>query len=196
MNFSFSDEQQMLRDSLRSFLDDRYSCEQRRTAIQTQSGWRPELWTAFAADLGILGMCLPERAGGSGIDHVSAMVVMEELGRALVVEPFLETVIVCGCLLSHAGGTRALRALSEIASGGAIFAFAWAEPASGYDFAAVSTREAVGPAARARVGRIDGQGDGEQGLPLRRTECGSIAWRDGDDRRTRGQPLFQTCHHD
>ena len=55
MNFSFTEEQSLLRDALASYLADHYSFDQRRAAIKSASGWRPEVWKAFAQDLGILG---------------------------------------------------------------------------------------------------------------------------------------------
>lgn len=139
MDFSFSEEQDLLRDSLRSFLQDQYSFEVRRATLRTPQGWRPELWRSLATDLGILSMQFPERVGGLNADAVSTMVVMEELGRALVVEPYLETVVICGGLLARSGSALADEALSQIGSGERVVAFAWSEPGSRYDFAAVST---------------------------------------------------------
>lgn len=140
MDFSFSEEQQLLRNSLRSFLADRYSFEARRAAINSEAGWSPAIWKAFAEELGILGLAFPERVGGLEADAVSTMVVMEELGRALVVEPYLETVVLCGGLLRRVGGAAADAALAGIISGEQRFAFAWAEPNTRYDYAAIDTR--------------------------------------------------------
>jgi alkylation response protein AidB-like acyl-CoA dehydrogenase len=139
MDFSFSEEQQLLRDTLRSFLDRRYGFAARYAAARTESGWRPEIWQALARELGILGMPLPERSGGLGGDPVSAMVVMEEFGRALVIEPYLESVILCGGLLARAGGARADAVLAQMVRGEAVVALAWAEAQSGYDFARIET---------------------------------------------------------
>ncbi|HZZ32678.1 MAG TPA: acyl-CoA dehydrogenase family protein, partial [Phenylobacterium sp.] len=94
MDFSFSEEQRLLRDSLASFLADTYGFEARRKALASEAGWRPEIWRALAQDVGLLGAALPEELGGLGGGPVDTMVVMQELGRALVVEPFLETVVI------------------------------------------------------------------------------------------------------
>jgi alkylation response protein AidB-like acyl-CoA dehydrogenase len=128
MDFSFSAEQQMLRSSLQSFLARSYSFEARRKSCNSVLGWNPEIWKAFAEELGILSMSLPERLGGFGRDVVNTLVVMEELGRALVVGPYLETIVLCGGLLQRSGGDRADRLLEEIGSGSSILAFGWAEP--------------------------------------------------------------------
>jgi alkylation response protein AidB-like acyl-CoA dehydrogenase len=128
MDFSFSTEQQLLRSSLQSFLADRYTFETRRMLSNSAPGWSPEIWRVFADELGILAMALPERLGGIGRDAVNTLVVMEELGRALVIEPYLETIVLCGGLLQRSGGDTADRLLAQIACGEQILAFAWAEP--------------------------------------------------------------------
>ena len=94
MDFNLSDEQQMLRDGLGKFLGARYTLEGSRAAAKTGDGWQPEIWRAFATELGILGATLPEAVGGSGGGPVEAMVIAEELGRALVIEPYVDTVAV------------------------------------------------------------------------------------------------------
>ncbi len=71
--------------------------------VSAEPGWRPEVWRAFAQDLGILGALAPAELGGSGGGPVEMMVIMEALGRALVVEPFLSTAVIAG------GGGRAGR---------------------------------------------------------------------------------------
>ena len=66
MDFNLSDEQQMLRDGLGKFLSARYTVAASRAAAKTGNGWQPEIWNAFASELGILGATLPEEVGGSG----------------------------------------------------------------------------------------------------------------------------------
>ena len=117
IDFALSGEQEQLRDSVRVWLHDLYSFEQRRSAVQSPSSFRSAVWSAFANDLGILGMTFPERVGGSGLDAVATMVVMEEFGRALVLEPYLETVVICGGLLARAGGGRADETLERVGAG-------------------------------------------------------------------------------
>jgi alkylation response protein AidB-like acyl-CoA dehydrogenase len=125
MDFSFTPEQLQFRDSLHSLLDNRYSFAARQQALRGGAGWRPEIWHAFADELGLLGLTLPQASGGLAGGPVDLMVVMEELGSALVVEPYLETVVLCGHLLAAAGGKAAETALAGIVRGEQIIALAW-----------------------------------------------------------------------
>ena len=128
MDFSFTDEQRQLRETLRRFLAQRYGFEARQKALRSEIGWRPEIWKALAEELGILGAALPEEVGGFGGGPVDTMIVMEELGRALVVEPYLETVVIGAGLLRRAGGDDASAHIESIIAGDTITAFAWSEP--------------------------------------------------------------------
>lgn len=130
MDFTFTDEQQMLRDAVAGFLAARYDLEKSRAAVKTGAGWQPEIWRGLA-ELDILGLTLPEAAGGSGGGPVESMIIAEELGRALVVEPYVDTVVVGGGLLRRSGGERAQALLSQITEGAARIAFAALEPGSG-----------------------------------------------------------------
>lgn len=127
MHFNLSAEQDMLRDGLTKFLAARYDLEKSRAAAKTGAGWQPGIWRGFAEELGILGATLPESAGGIGGGPVEAMVIAEELGRALVVEPFVDSVVVAGGLLQRAGGTAAAALLERIGEGSAIVALAVGE---------------------------------------------------------------------
>lgn len=131
MDFKISGEQELLRDGLTKFLSTRYGLESSRAAAKTGPGWQPELWRAFADELGILGASLPEDVGGIGGGPVEVMVIAEELGRALVVEPYVDTVVVAGGLLQRAGGDVAHALLEKIAAGQAVVVLAAAEQASG-----------------------------------------------------------------
>lgn len=119
MDFTLSSEQELLRNGLSRFLAGRYDLERSRTAAKTGAGWQPEIWRAFAEELGILGAPLPESAGGSGGGPVESMVIAEELGRALVTEPFVDTVVVAGGLLARAGADAVLE---QIAAGDSVVA--------------------------------------------------------------------------
>ncbi|MEU4315431.1 acyl-CoA dehydrogenase family protein [Nocardia sp. NPDC024068] len=130
MDFTFTDEQQMLRDAVAGFLAARYDLENSRSAVKTGAGWQPEIWRGLA-ELDVLGLTLPETAGGSGGGPVEGMIIAEELGRALVVEPYLDTVVVGGGLLRRSGGEGAQALLSRITEGAARIAFAALEPGSG-----------------------------------------------------------------
>lgn len=139
IDFALTEEQEQLRDSVRALLRDLYSFEQRRAAVQSPSSFTPAVWSAFADDLGILAMTFPERVGGSGLDAVATMVVMEEFGRALVLEPYLETVVICGGMLARVGGTRADQMLERIGAGKEVLAFAAFEAESRYDITSIGT---------------------------------------------------------
>ncbi|HEX5264212.1 MAG TPA: acyl-CoA dehydrogenase family protein, partial [Phenylobacterium sp.] len=89
MDFSFTEEQSMLRDTVASYLADHYSFDQRRAALGKEPGWSPAVWKAFAEELGILGAPFSEELGGLGGGPVENLIVMEQFGKALVVEPYL-----------------------------------------------------------------------------------------------------------
>jgi alkylation response protein AidB-like acyl-CoA dehydrogenase len=127
MDFNLSKEQQLLRDGLTKFLSTRYDLEKSRSAAKTGIGWQPEIWRAFADELGILGATLPEEQGGIGGGPVELMVIAEALGHALVVEPYVDTVVVAGGLLRRAGGERAASLLERVVSGTAVVALAAGE---------------------------------------------------------------------
>ena len=139
MDFTLSGEQELLREGLSKFLAARYDLESSRAAAKTGPGWQSDIWRGFAEELGILGATLPEHVGGSGGGSAEAMVIAEELGRALAIEPFVDTVIVAGGLLSRAGGEAAASVLEEIAAGSAIVALAATEPGSGEHWEAMAS---------------------------------------------------------
>lgn len=130
MDFTLTSEQQLLRDELAKFLAARYNLETSRVAAKTGAGWQPDIWRGFAAELGILGAALPEDVGGIGGGPVELMVITEALGHALVIEPYVDTVVVAGGLLHRAGGPEATAVLKEIIAGTAVVALAAGEPDS------------------------------------------------------------------
>jgi alkylation response protein AidB-like acyl-CoA dehydrogenase len=139
MDFNLSTEQELLRDGLGKFLATRYDLEKSRAAAKTGAGWQPDIWRGFADELGILGAALPEEVGGIGGGPVEVMVIAEALGHSLVVEPYVDTVVVAGGLLRRAGGDAADALLEEIVAGTAVVAVAAAEPTSGDRWEDVST---------------------------------------------------------
>lgn len=139
MDFSFTEEQALLRDSLAAWLADHYDFETRRRVVSSEPGWRPEVWRAFAQDLGILGALAPVELGGSGGGPVEMMVIMEALGRALVVEPFLSTAVIAGGLLGRAVSPAARDLIAGIVAGDVVAAFAFAEPHARYDWRDLKT---------------------------------------------------------
>ena len=139
MDFSFTEEQSMLRDTVASYLQDKYDFETRRKVIKSESGWRPEVWKAFAEELGILGAPFSEDHGGLGGGPTENMIVMEEFGKALVVEPYLSTVVIGGGFMKHSGFSGAGDVIGKIIDGSAVIAFAYAEPQGRYNLADLKT---------------------------------------------------------
>jgi pimeloyl-CoA dehydrogenase small subunit len=139
MDFSFTEEQSMLRDTVASYLADHYSFDQRRAMLAKEPHWSPAIWKAFAEELGILGAPFSEELGGLGGGPIENMIVMEELGKALVVEPYMGTVVIGGGFLKHSGNANAAELIGKIIAGEAIFAFAYAEPQGRYNLADLKT---------------------------------------------------------
>ena len=139
MDFNFTEEQDMVRDGLSRMVREQYGPEERRQLIATEDGWSREVWGQLA-ELGILGMSFSEEDGGFGGGAIDSMVVMEEFGKGLVVEPYVPTVVCAGGFLKHAG-TEAQKEehIGGIVSGERVFAFAYAEPRGRYDLANLET---------------------------------------------------------
>jgi alkylation response protein AidB-like acyl-CoA dehydrogenase len=98
MDFDFSDEQRLLKDSVDRLVADQYQFEQRKKYQAAQDGWSREVWQQYA-ELGLLGLPFEEEFGGFGGGAVETMIVMEAFGRGLVLEPYFATVILGGGLL-------------------------------------------------------------------------------------------------
>ncbi|HEY1299801.1 MAG TPA: acyl-CoA dehydrogenase family protein [Stellaceae bacterium] len=158
MDFDLSEEQRLLKDSVGRLLGDRYDFEQRKRHGANPEGWSRELWAQYA-ELGLLGLPFAEEHGGSGGGPVETMLVMEGFGRALVVEPYLATVVLGGGFLRH-GGSAELCAdlLPKIAEGSLTLAFAHTERQSRWNLADVATK-----AVRDGTGWVI---DGEKGVVL------------------------------
>ena len=139
MDFNFTDEQTMLRDSVARYLADTYTFDARMAAVHGESGWNPHVWKAFAEELGILGAPFAEEHGGLGGGAIENMIVMEEIGKALVIEPYLQTVVIGGGFLKAAGGAVADAVIPKIIDGSAVIAFAYAEPQGRYNLADLRT---------------------------------------------------------
>src|SRR5438128_10807643 len=103
MDFDLSEEQRLLKESLDRLIGDRYAFEQRRSYAQAPEGWSRELWAQYA-ELGLLGLPFAEQYGGSAGGPVETMIAMEAFGGALVLEPFLATVVLGGGFLRPGGG--------------------------------------------------------------------------------------------
>lgn len=138
MDFRFSDEQLALKDTLQRLISREYDFERRRSLARSPLGYSPETWARYA-ELGVLALPFPEDHGGLGGTGVDVMVVMEQIGRGLLLEPYLSTVVMCGGLLRDAA-FEAATLLPQIAAGKLQLAFAAYEAAGRYDLAHVACR--------------------------------------------------------
>jgi alkylation response protein AidB-like acyl-CoA dehydrogenase len=142
MNFVLSDEQAQLRNSVQAYLAQRYPAALGRSAF-SDSGYARQ-WQSLAKDLGIAGLALPQDRGGLGGDPVDTMVVMEEFGAALVVEPFIETVVIAGRLLAASSSAEPQAELDAIACGSRRYALAHSEAVHDERVATTATRRSGG----------------------------------------------------
>ena len=112
MDLNYSDEQNLLRESLSRYLTDNYSFEQRKGYLE--NGGSTEVWQALD-EMGLNALTLPEDRGGFGGNSVDTAIVMEELGRTLVVEPYLGSTVIAGTLAStFVGNANRAAALHEV----------------------------------------------------------------------------------
>ena len=146
MDLSLSDEQKQLQDAAERFVRDKYAFKNRRKIAATDKGWAAENW-AQMAELGWLGVPLTEAEGGYG-GPIETMILMEQFGKGLVLEPFLPTAVIGGGLLARAGSQAQKDSLlAPMMEGKKQFAFAWLERQSRYNLADVSlkaTKEGAG----------------------------------------------------
>jgi pimeloyl-CoA dehydrogenase small subunit len=138
MNFDYTDEQNMLRDSIAKWAQGQYDFDKRREALKSEDAWKKN-WATFA-ELGLLAAPLPEDFGGLGGGPIDVSVVMEEFGKALVVEPYVATVVIgAGALRDAGSAAQKDEHLTAIAGGERVIAFAQAEPKSRWALNDVST---------------------------------------------------------
>jgi alkylation response protein AidB-like acyl-CoA dehydrogenase len=140
MDFSFTEEQNLLRNSVQRFVQDKYTLEDRRKIVDSEEGMSRDNWNAFA-ELGLLMAPFAEEYGGLGGTNIDIMVIMEEFGRGLVVEPYLQTVVLAGGFIVEGGNEdQKQKLLPEIGSGEQIYAVAFAEPQGRYNLADITTK--------------------------------------------------------
>ncbi len=138
MNFALTEERQMLQDSLRRFLRDKYDTKTRNAILESDSGLSTEIWSGLA-ELGVIGALFTEEQGGFGGKGFDLTTVFEELGRAGVVEPFLDSAVLAGGLIADLGNDDQKENLEALIGGALQMAFAHGEPASRYDLTRVTT---------------------------------------------------------
>jgi alkylation response protein AidB-like acyl-CoA dehydrogenase len=178
MDFDFSEDQQALRDAVRRFVDKDYSFE-RRVQIERAGGFDRATWDGLAG-LGLTALAVPEAHGGLGFGAVEAMVVMEELGRGLVMEPVAQGALIAPALLARAPDELQAAWLPLIAGGEALVVLAHQEAKSRYRLNRVTTRVVdgklsgvkslvpAGDVADAFIvpARVSGADDAPQGIAL------------------------------
>ena len=181
MDFSLAEERRLLQDTIKRYLGREYAFDQRRKRLAANAGISREIWKQLA-ELGVLGIGIREDDGGMGGDAFDTMIVMEAMGRALVVEPYLSTVVLAAGLISDAGSDAQRAAwLPAIAAGEKLLAFAHGEAASRYATSYVETR-----AARSGKGwKLEGtkavvlNGDSADALIVSARTGGNVSGREG-----------------
>ena len=145
MDFDFSDDQQQLRDAVRKWVDKAYTFERRRTIVKA-GGFSREAFRELA-ELGLCGLYVPEKFEGMGMGPVEGMVVMEELGRGMVLEPLNQSLIAAAVIEGYATDAIKSNWLPKIASGEALVVLAYQERAGRYQLnvcAAKATQSSTG----------------------------------------------------
>src|ERR1700733_6524233 len=152
MDFEFTEEQRLLRESLDRLLGDGYGFDKRKAYLVEPDGFSRAMWAQYA-ELGLLGLPFAEEHGGFGGGPVDVMIVMEALGRVIALEPYLATVVLAGTAIGHAGSAAQNQAIvPQIVDGSLRLAVAHGERQARYDLNDVMTT-----AARTGAGwRLDG----------------------------------------
>src|SRR5258707_3555311 len=133
MDFDLSEEQRLLKESVDGLLTDSYDFEARKKYMKEKGGWSKAVWGKLA-EQGLLGLPFAEQDGGFGAGAVETMIVMEALGKAMVLEPYLPTVVIAGGFLRHGGSAEQKAAnIPAIIDGSKTLAFAQLEKNSRSD---------------------------------------------------------------
>ncbi len=130
MNFGFNDEQELLRSTARKFFENEVGSDTVRRLMETPEGMTPELWTKLA-EQGWLGLVFPDQYDGMGLGLVDLVVLMEEMGRAVVPGPYFSAVLLGGLAIMEAGSEAQKKEwLPKIGAGEKRVALAWMEPSA------------------------------------------------------------------
>ncbi len=146
MDFSLSEEQVLFRDTIARFLSDSLPFEKRQAIIDTHPGYLDSHWQTLA-ELGILALPVSDASGGLGGSTFDTMVIMDQMGRALLTGPYVSTVLLGGGILDRAGNEVQKEILEEVIGGLRKLAFACAERGAGYalnDVSVIATRDGDG----------------------------------------------------
>jgi alkylation response protein AidB-like acyl-CoA dehydrogenase len=143
MDFSLSEEQEMLRKTARDFLVNECPKALVREMEEDEKGYSPELWKKMA-ELGWMGLVFPEQYGGEGLSFLDLAVLIEEMGRALVPGPYISTVVYCGLAILAGGSEEQKRELlPKIAKGDLRLTLALTEPSATYEPAGIVVKAAA-----------------------------------------------------
>ena len=139
MDFTFNEEQTLIQDQVDQFVQKEYDWETRQSLSNSDLGFGESNWQKFA-ELGWLGISVSEDSGGFGGSAIESMLIMEAFGKGLVVEPFLETMIMAGSLIDDYGSDEQKSSILEPAISGEMhLALAYAEPQSRFNLSDVVT---------------------------------------------------------
>ena len=185
MDFSLTEEQQLLKDSVDRFVRENYEFETRRKTAATSEGFTDENWKQMA-ELGWLAVALPEEFGGIGGGATETMVIMEGFGRGLVLEPFFATVVLGANLIQQAGNdVQKEDLLPKLAEGNLKLCFAYAERQARFDLNDIETKaekSGAGYTINGAKGVVFGAAAADKIIVAARTS--------GDTRDTNGITLF------
>jgi len=139
MDLDFNEEQTLLRDTVARFVQQNYSLERRNAIVKSSGGFSADYWRSMG-ELGWLALPFGEADGGLGGTHVETMILMEQFGRGLVVEPFVPSIVLGGGALKR-GGSQALKnaLMPGVLDGSKQLTLAYAEPAARFDPDCVAT---------------------------------------------------------
>ena len=141
MEITFSEEREELRRSVRRFMEDKSPTSEVRRLMETADGFDPDVWSQMANQLGLQGLVIPERFGGSGYGFEELAIVFEEMGRSLLCAPFFSTVaLATSALLASNDEAAMAKYLPGIASGASFATLAYSEPSGAWEVDKVTTR--------------------------------------------------------
>lgn len=149
-------EQKLLAETVNGLLDKRYDPNARLALLSSEDGWSRELWRQYA-ELGLLGLTIDEAHGGAGMGPAELAVVMECFGRALILEPYLATVVLGAGLVAAAGTPEQQAALLPgVAAGETLLAFAYTEPGSRWSLTDIEATYADGRLSGTKIAVLGG----------------------------------------
>jgi alkylation response protein AidB-like acyl-CoA dehydrogenase len=138
MDFEFTEDQNLLAETVQRFMATRYGSEHRRAVLKRPGAWSREVWSALA-EIGLLGLIVPTEQGGLGSGPVETMLAMNAFGAGILLEPYWSSAVLSTALLTKLGGPSAAKLLEGLATGARIAAVAHGEPGARYDQGRVAT---------------------------------------------------------